>query len=320
VIAAIRMLAAVALAACAAQVHSQTYAAKPVRLLVGAPPGGTTDTLARSVGQETAKILRQSIVVENRAGAGGNIAADAVAKSAPDGTTLLMSFTSHTINPSLYDKMPFDTVKDFAPVTMVAIVPSLLLAHPTVPGASLAELIGYAKANPGKLTFGVGALGSSVHLAGELFRSMAGVDIVNVPYKGTAPAMTDLLGGQISLMFASVVTGAPQVKAGKLKALGVTSARRIAQLPEVPAIAEAVPGYESNAWFGVFAPAKTPTDTVNRLQQAIAAALKTPDLAARLDAESALPVGNTPEQFAAFVVADITKWARIVKASGAKVE
>jgi tripartite-type tricarboxylate transporter receptor subunit TctC len=315
-----RMFAAVALAACATLGQAQTYPAKPVRLLVGAPPGGTTDTLARSVGQETAKLLGQPVVVENRAGAGGNIAADAVAKSAPDGYTLLMSFTSHTINPSLYDKLPFDTVKDFAPVTMVATVPSVLIAHPSLPAATLADLLGYAKANPGKLTFGVGALGSSVHLAGELFKTMAGVDIVNVPYKGTSPAMTDLLGGQISLMFASAVTGAPQVKAGRLKAYGVTSAKRLALFPEVPAIAEAVPGYESYAWFGVFAPAKTPVDIVNKLQQTIAAALKTPALNARLEAEAALPAGNTPDQFAAFVVADIAKWAKIVKSSGAKVQ
>jgi len=315
-----RMFAAVALAACATLVHAQAYPVKPVRLLVGAPPGGTTDTLARSVGQETGKLLGQPVVVENRAGAGGNIAADAVAKSAPDGYTLLMSFTSHTINPSLYDKLPFDTVKDFAPVTMVATVPSVLIAHPSLPAATLADLLGYAKANPGKLTFGVGALGSSVHLAGELFKTMAGVDIVNVPYKGTSPAMTDLLGGQISLMFASAVTGAPQVKAGRLKAYGVTSAKRLALFPEVPAIAEAVPGYESYAWFGVFAPAKTPVDIVSKLQQTIAAALKTPALNARLEAEAALPVGNMPDQFAAFVVADIAKWAKIVKSSGAKVQ
>jgi tripartite-type tricarboxylate transporter receptor subunit TctC len=320
VITAMRVLAAIALAVCATWVHAQTYPAKPVRLLVGAPPGGTTDTLARSVGQETGRLLGQPVVVENRAGAGGNIAADAVAKSAPDGHTLLMSFTSHTINPSLYDKLPFDTVKDFAPITMVATVPSVLLAHPSLPAATLADLLGYAKANPGRLTFGVGALGSSVHLAGELFKTMAGVDIVNVPYKGTSPAMTDLLGGQISLMFASAVTGAPQVKAGRLKAYGVTSAKRLALFPEVPAIAEAVPGYESYAWFGVFAPAKTSADIVSKLQQTIAAALKTPALNARLEAEAALPVGSTPDQFAAFVVADIAKWAKIVKSSGAKVQ
>jgi tripartite-type tricarboxylate transporter receptor subunit TctC len=300
--------------------NAQNFPAKPIKLLVGAPAGGTTDTLARAIGQEMTMTLGQPIIVENRPGAGGNLAADAVAKSSPDGYTLLMSFTSHTINASLYSKLTFDTLKDFTPISMVATVPSVLVAHPSLPVDDVPSLIKLAKEKPGKLNFAIGALGSSLHLAGDMFKTMASVDIVNVPYKGTAPAMTDLVGGQVELMFASVVTASPQIKSGKLKAIGTTSAKPLAAFPKVAPIAETLPGYESNAWFGVFGPAKLSPEVLKTLNSAIVKAVNAPPIKARLEIEGAEAIGNTPDQFAAFVKTDIEKWAKVVKATGAKAE
>jgi len=292
----------------------------PVRILVGAPAGGSTDTLARSLAVSMGPALGRNVIVENRPGAGGNIAADAVAKAAPDGNTLLMSFTSHAINATLYPSLPFDPVKDFTALTCVATSPSILVAHPNVAAKDVRELIALAKAKPGQLNFAIGAVGSSLHMAGEEFKMQSGVDIVNIPYKGTAPAVQDLLAGQVQLMFAAVGNVKAHIQAGKLKALGVTTAKRLPAFPDVPAIAEALPGYESSAWFGLFGPARLPADVARRLGDAARQALQQPDMRKRLETEGAIPVGNSPEQFAAFVQSEIPRWAKVVKFSGAKPE
>jgi tripartite-type tricarboxylate transporter receptor subunit TctC len=292
----------------------------PIRILVGAPAGGTTDTMARTLATEMGRALGRSVVVENRPGAGGNIAAEAVARAPADGNTLLMSFTSHAINASLYPALPFDPEKDFTPLTMVSTSPAILVAHPSVPANSLAELIRLAKDRPGRLNFAIGALGSSVHLAGEAFKMQTGTFIVNIPYRGTAPAVQDVLAGQVDLMFANVGNVQAHLKAGKLKALGVTSPRRLPLLPEVPALAEALPGYESSAWFGLFGPGRMPPDLARRLSDAARAAVHTPDVRRRIEFEGATPVGNPPQEFAAFVSAEIARWGKVVKYSGAKPE
>ena len=292
----------------------------PVRILVGAPAGGSTDTLARSLAVSMGPALGRTVIVENKPGAGGNIAADAVAKAAPDGNTLLMSFTSHAINATLYPSLPFDPVKDFTALTCVATSPSILVASPSVPAKDVKELIALAKARPGQLNFAIGAVGSSLHMAGEAFKMQSGVDIVNVPYKGTAPAVQDLLAGQVQLMFAAVGNVKAHIQAGKLKALGVTTATRLPAFPEVPAVAETLPGYESSAWFGLFGPARLPADVSRNLSDAARRALQQPDMLRRLDTEGAIPVGNSPEQFAAFVQSEIPRWAKVVKFSGAKPE
>lgn len=294
--------------------------AQPVRILVGAPPGGTTDTMARALASELGRLLGRTVVVENRPGAGGNIAAEMVAKAAPDGNTLLMSFTSHAINASLYPSLPFDPEKDFTPLTMVSTTPALLVANPSLPANNLRELIALAKARPGKLNFAIGALGSSVHLAGEAFKMMSGTYIVNIPYKGTAPAIQDVLAGQVEMMFANVGNAQAHVRSGKLKALGTTSPQRLATFPDVPAIAEVLPGYQSSAWFGLFAPAKMPPDVLRRVGDATRQAVAAPEARKRIEHEGATPVGNTPEEFARFVHEEIVRWAKVVKYSGAKPE
>ena len=301
----------------AAGVHAQ---AAPTRILVGAPAGGSTDTLARTLATELGRLLGKVVIVENRPGAGGNIAADAVAKAAPDGNTLLMSFTSHAINASLYPSLPFDPVRDFTPLTCVATSPSILVAHPSVPAKDVRELIALAKAKPGQLNFAIGAMGSSLHLAGDLFKMESGTFIVNIPYRGTAPAIADVIAGQVELMFAAVGNAQAHIRAGKLKALGVTSARRLAAFPDVPAIAEVLPGYESSAWFGLFGPARMNPELARRISDAARQAIATPELRRRLDAEGAIPVGNSPEEFSKFVQGEIRRWAKVVKFSGARPE
>ncbi|RRH86978.1 tripartite tricarboxylate transporter substrate binding protein [Variovorax beijingensis] len=292
----------------------------PVRILVGAPAGGSTDTLARSLAVSMGPALGRTVIVENRPGAGGNIAADAVAKAAADGNTLLMSFTSHAINATLYPALPFDPVKDFTALTCVATSPSILVAHPSVPAKDVRELIALAKAKPGQLNFAIGAVGSSLHMAGEAFKMQSGVDIVNIPYKGTSPAVQDVLAGQVQLMFAAVGNVKAHIQAGKLRALGVTTARRLSAFSEVPAIAEALPGYESSAWFGLFGPARMPAERVKQVGDAARHALQQADMRQRLETEGTIPVGNSSEQFSAFVQSEITRWAKVVKFSGAKPE
>lgn len=309
------LVSAAALLAAGASAQTQ-----PTRILVGAPAGGSTDTLARTLASELGRLLGKTVIVENRPGAGGNIAAEAVAKAAPDGNTLLMSFTSHAINASLYPSLPFDPVKDFTPLTCVATSPSVLVAHPSVPAKDVRELIALAKAKPGQLNFAIGAVGSSLHLAGDLFKMQSGAFIVNIPYRGTAPAIQDVIAAQVDLMFAAIGNAQAQVKAGRLKALGVTSAKRLAAFPDVPAIAEVLPGYESSAWFGLFGPARMAPDLAKRVSDAARQAIATPEVRRRLDAEGAVPVGNSPEEFSKFVQGEIQRWAKVVKFSGAKPE
>ncbi len=292
----------------------------PVRILVGAPAGGSTDTLARALANELGRHLGKTVIVENRPGAGGNIAADAVAKAAPDGNTLLMSFTSHAINATLYPSLPFDPVKDFTPLTCVATAPSVLVANPGVPVKDVRELIALAKAKPGKLNFAIGGIGSSLHLAGDAFKMQSGTYIVNIPYKGTAPAIQDVIAGQVELMFAPMGLALAQVRGGKVKPLGVTSARRLPQFPDVPAIAEVLPGYESSAWFGLFGPGRMSPELTKRISDAARQAIASPDVHKRLEADGAIPVGNSPEEFGRFVQAEIVRLGKVVKFSGAKPE
>jgi len=292
--------------------RAEDYPARPIKLVVGAP-AGTTDTIARFIAEPMAAALKQPVLVENRPGAGGNLAAAAVAKSPPDGHTLLVSFSSHTINATLYPALPYDPITDFTPITMVARVPSLLVGRAKDPEA----LIELAKAKPHTLTIGIGGIGSSLHLAGEKLKLMTGVDFLNVPYKGTAPALSDLLGSQIDLMFISLVTGVEQVRAGKLRAYGVTSMQRQPFFPEVPAIGEVVSGFESSAWFGVFAPANLPGAITERLNAVIVGALAEPKLREQLKNEGATAVGSSAKEFAIFIREDIERWAPLVKSSGA---
>ncbi|MGV0961086.1 MAG: Bug family tripartite tricarboxylate transporter substrate binding protein [Limnohabitans sp.] len=292
----------------------------PIKILVGAPAGGTTDTMARTLAQVLGTQLGRVVLVDNKPGAGGNLAADMVAKAAPDGNTLLMSFTSHAINASLYPHLPFDPVKDFTPLTMVSTSPSMLVASPKLPVKNVAELLALAKAKPGQLNFAIGAMGSSLHLAGDAFKMKSGVYIVNIPYRGTAPAVQDVLAGQVELMFAAIGNVQSHIKAGKLKALGVTSPKRLAAYPDVPAIAESLPGYESSAWFGLFGPGRMNPELAKRLSDAARAAVQSPEVKRRIESEGATPVGNSPEEFARFVDSEIVRWRAVVQYAGAKPE
>ncbi|WP_295522878.1 tripartite tricarboxylate transporter substrate binding protein [uncultured Pseudacidovorax sp.] len=293
---------------------------RPLTIVVGSPAGGTTDTLARIIGRMMGESLGRPVVVENRAGAGGNIAAAYVAKAPPDGSTLLMSFTGHTINATLYKNLGFDPVKDFTPITMVARVPSVLIARKGLPFSDMAGLIAYAKKNPGKLNFAIGAQGSSLHLASEQFKMMTGTDIVNVPYKGTNPALADVLAGTVDLMFASAVNVLPHAKSGAIQLLGVSTREPLAQFPGVPPIGRTVKGFESQAWFGLFGPARMPQDVTDKLYAAVKAAIDSPAYQERMQTEAATAVHMTPPQFGQFVAQDVQDWAKIIKASGATVD
>ncbi len=300
---------------------------KPVRIVVPFTPGGTTDILAREMAPVLSQAFGQQFVVDNKPGAGGNVGSDLVAKSPADGYNLLMGTVgTHGINQSLYPKLPFDPIKDFAPITLVAGVPNVLVMNPAraeaAKIATVADLIKYAKANPGKLNMASSGNGTSIHLSGELFKSMTGTFLVHFPYRGSGPALLDLIGGTMDLMFDNLPSAMPHIKAGKLKALAVTSAQRSAALPEVPTVAEAgpVPGFDASSWFGLLAPAGTPADIVNRIQQESAKALATPTLKERMLAQGAIPSGMTPADFAAYIAAETKKWSAVVKASGAKVD
>ena len=299
---------------------------KPVRIVVPFTAGGTTDILARALAPELGKAFGQTFIVDNKPGAGGNLGADAIAKSAPDGYNLLMGTVgTHAINASLYPKMSFDPVRDFAPISLVAGVPNVLVMNPAKAEAnhinSVADLIRYAKANPGKLNMASSGNGTSIHLSGELFKSMTGTYMLHFPYRGSGPALLDLIGGTMDLMFDNLPSALPQIKAGKLKALAVTSATRSAAVPDLPTIAEAgVKGFEASSWFGLLAPAGTPADIVNRIQQETAKALQSPALKERLLSQGAIPSGNTPAEFTKFIAAETAKWAQVVKTSGAKVD
>jgi tripartite-type tricarboxylate transporter receptor subunit TctC len=302
---------------------AQGYPSKPLRFVVPFPPGGPLDIMGRGIAQKLQEGWGQPVVVENRPGAGGGIGAELVAKSPGDGYTLLMGAVStHAINPVLYTKISYDPQKDFVPVALVAQVPNILVVHPSLPVQSVKELIAYAKGKPGALSFGSGSTGSTGHLAGELFKTMAGVDMVHIPYKGGAPAMQDLLAGQTQLMFDNLANALGQVKAGKLRALAVTTAKRAPAVPELPTIAESgLPGFDLTTWFGVFVPAGTPPEVVAQLNTEIVKALGSKELSDRLAAMGTVPPeNNTPERFAAFVRSEAAKYAQVVKASGARVD
>ena len=306
----------------APQAHAQAYPSKTIRFVVPYPAGGPLDTVARLLGAKVGESVGQPVVVENKPGAGGNIGADIVAKSPADGYTILMgAVATHAINPSLYKSIPYDPIRDFAPVTQVASTPNVLVVNPGVPAKDVKELIAYAKANPGKLSFGSGSIGSAGHLAGELFKATAGVDMVHVPYKGAAPAMQDLIGGRIQLMFDNLASSLGQVKAGKVRALAVTTAKRSPLAPDLPTIAETgVPGFDISTWFGIFAPAGTPKPALDRLHAEFAKALAAADVRDRMTSMGAEPVGNTPDEFAAFVRSEGEKYSKVIRASGAKVD
>ena len=316
-LAAASALGLLALTPLAAQ--AQAFPSKAITIIVPFSAGGTTDILARVLGQFISKDLGQPVIIDNRAGAGGNIGTQLVARAAPDGHTILMGTVgTHAINQSLYPKLAFDPIKDFAPLTRVALVPNLLVANPAQPFKTVKELMAYAKANPGKVTFGSSGSGTSIHLSGELFKQMAGVDLQHVAYKGSAPAVNDLLGNHIAIMFDNMPSAISHVKAGKLRPLAVTTAQRSPALPDVPTVAEAgVPGYEATSWFGLLAPAKTPAPVVAKLNAAILKALADPDVKNKLLEQGAEPAGETPAQFAAFIASETVKWGKIVKQSGA---
>jgi tripartite-type tricarboxylate transporter receptor subunit TctC len=304
-------------AACA-----QTYPSKPVRIVVGVPPGGTTDVVARLVGQKIGEQVGQQVLIDNRGGAGGNIGAELVAKSPADGYTLfLATIGTMTINPHLYRKMPFDTLKDFAAVSQLTSMPQVLAVHPSIPAKTLPDLVALGKAHPDRLNFASGGSGTAIHLAGELFKSMTGVKMEHVPYKGSAPAMTDLISGQVSLMFDQIVTAMPHVQNGRLRALGVTTSRRSPIAPNLPTLAESgLPGYEITTWHGLLAPAGTPRETVARLAAEAAKALQAADVREKFASQGVDPVSSTPEQFAAFMKSELDKWGKVVKASGARID
>jgi tripartite-type tricarboxylate transporter receptor subunit TctC len=317
---------AVALLVVAAMLSFQAgalpYPTKPIHFVVPYPAGGPLDAVARLLAQRVSDRVKQPVIVENRPGAGGNIGADFVAKAPADGYTILMgAVATHAINPTLYSSIPYDAVKDFKPVTQLATTPNVLVVNPALPVHDVREFIAYAKANPGKLNFGSGSTGSAGHLAGELFKSMAGVEMTHIPYKGAAPAMNDLISGQIQLMFDNLASSLTQVKAGKIRALAVTTAQRSALAPELPTIAESgLPGFDINTWFGVFVPAGTPLEAVDVLHDEFVRALAEPDIREKMLAIGAEPVGNTPAQFATYIRSESEKYARIIKASGAKAD
>jgi tripartite-type tricarboxylate transporter receptor subunit TctC len=307
-------LAAAALATLSSVAHAQTYPAKPIRWIVPFPPGGSTDILARVVGQKLTEAWGQPVIVENKGGAGGTIGAAEVARALADGYTLLMGAIHHTIASSVYPKLPYDFQRDLAPVTVVAIVPNVLVVNPSVPAKSVAELIAYAKANPGKLTYGSAGVGTAHHLIGAKFNLEAGVDIVHVPYKGSAPAVTDLVSGQVQVMYDTVASALPHIKTGKLRPLAVATAKRSLALPDTPTIAEAaLPGFEVTTWFGVLVPARTPKEIVAKLHDEIVKILNMPEVKKRLIDAGAEPVGNTPEEMAAQIKNETESFAKIVK-------
>ncbi len=300
------------------EVWSQTYPTRPVRLTVGYAAGGVNDVLARLMGQYLGERLGQSFVIENRPGAGSNIATEAVVRAAPDGYTLLLASTANAINATLYDRLGFDFARDMAPVASICRVPNVMLVNPSVPVTTVPEFIAYVKANPGKVSMASAGNGSPQHVAGELFKMMAGVDMVHIPYRGGAPALTDLLAGQVQVYFSSVASAIQYIKAGKLRALAVTTSTRSELLPNLPTMAEFLPGYEASPWYGIAAPKATPTDMITKLNAEINSALADPAMRARLAELGATPLSGSPADFGRLLVEETDKWAKVVKLSGAK--
>ena len=316
-----KLAAALILAGAAAGVAAQTYPAKSVRIVVPFPPGGGTDVVARTVAQKMHETLGQTVVVDNRAGANGIIGTDLVAKAPADGYTVLVTIASHTINPTLYSKLPYDTLADLAPVSLLAEYPFVITVHPSVPAKTIKELIAFAKSRPGQLSYASSGNGSGPHLGMELFKSMAGIDMVHVPYKGAGQAMTDLISGQVQVFLNNFLAGMSMIKAGKLRALAVTSQKRAPVAPELPTVAEAgVPGYVVTGWYGMFVPAATPAPVVATLHAGAVKALRSQDVSARLSGEAAEIVGSSPREFADFLRAEITKWAGVIRKAKVRVE
>ena len=316
----VKWLGAMALAGAGAAAAAQAYPHKTIRMIVPFPAGGPTDVIARAVGQKLTESTGQAVVIDNRGGSGGNIGADLAAKAAPDGYTVLMAIVTHAINPSLYSKLPFDPLKDFAPITRTGSATIIFAANPTLAVKSIKELIALAKTKR-DINFGSPGNGTPHHLAGELLKTTAGIDLTHIPYKGAAPAVADLLGGQINTAFVSLPAALPHVKAGKLVGLGITSPARSAVAPELPTFAEAgLGGYEIENWYGALAPAGTPREIIMKLNTEIVTALKRPDVKERLNSQGFETHTSTPDEFAAYIKSEIVKWAKIVKASGAKVE
>jgi tripartite-type tricarboxylate transporter receptor subunit TctC len=304
-----------------AATHAQSWPSKPIRYIVPFPPGGATDILARSIADKLGPALGQPVIVENRAGAAGNIGTELAAKAAPDGYTILMVTVAQSISETLYAKLGYNLMRDLAPVILVARVPNVMVVHPSVPARSVKEFIDYAKANPGKVNFASSGSGTSIHMSGELFKLLTGVDIVHVPYKGSAAALTDLIGGQVSVMFDNLPPSMSHIRSGKLRPLAITTTTRYPTLPDLPTMVEAgVPGYESSSWFGIMAPAGTPKDIIARLNAEARKIMALPDVRERFDQQGAIASPGTPEDFDAFIRAEIAKWGKVVKASGAKVD
>ena len=316
----LQLIAGLTLAACCAAASAQNYPTKTVRMIVGYPPGGPTDVLARIVSQKLTQAWGQQVIVDNRPGASGMIGAEFTARAAPDGYTLLMVPVTYAVTPSLFSKMTYDVEKDLAPVAQVAAAPFILVVHPTLPVKTVKDLVALDRRNPGQINFASASTGGMPHLAGELFNSMTGTKLVHIPYKGAAPATTDLLSGQITLMFNNMLSAMPQVKAGRLRAVAVTSLKRSAAVPELPTIAETVPGYEANGWYGAFSPAATSKDLINRVNAEMNRIMKMPDVTQRLAGDGVEAVGSTPEQFGAYLKQEVAKWGKVVNASGAKAD
>jgi len=314
-------VAALAAFVCASAL-AQVYPIKPIRLIVPYAPGGGNDNVARLVGRRLGEALGQPVVVDNRPGAGGVLVAELAAKSPPDGYTLFLGGVgSHAINPNLVDKLPYDPIRDFAPVELLAQAPLVLVVHPSVPARSLADFVAHAKKNPGTLNFASNGNGSSSQLAAVMFESMAGVDMVHVPYKGLSPALADLLSGQVQLMFSSVVAIVPQIRAGKVRGLAVTGAKRLALLPELPTVAESgYPGYETSSWYGILAPAGTPREIVTKLNAELAKTLERPEVRNSLIAEGAEPVGGSPEAFAAHIRSEKERLGKLIRDAKIRLE
>jgi tripartite-type tricarboxylate transporter receptor subunit TctC len=314
--------AALAFGALVAPAAAQGFPSKPVKLVIPFPPGGSLDNVGRLLAQKLSEAWGQQVVIENKPGAGGNIGADAVAKSPPDGYTVVMgALSTHAVNPSLYKTMPYDAVRDFAPLSLVATTPNVLIVKAGVPIASVKDLVAYAKANPGKTNFGSGSNGSAGHLAGELFKLETGTDVMHIPYKGGAPALQALLAGDTQFMFDNLANAMAQVKGGTVRAIAVTTAQRSKLAPDLPTMAEAgLPGFDISTWFGLMAPAGTPPEVVARWNEGIVKALNSPDVREKMLAQGAEPAPMTPTEFAAFIARERDKYARIVKASGAKVD
>jgi tripartite-type tricarboxylate transporter receptor subunit TctC len=306
----------------AANAFAQAYPSKPIRLIVPFPPGGGNDVIARIVGQKLTERFGQPVVIDNRAGSNGIVGLQALMQAAPDGYTIGVGAAGPlAVNPSLYERLPYNSLKDFSPITNMVNFPLLLVTHPGLPAKNVRELIVEAKAKPGRLFYASPGSGNSGHLAGELFNSLAGVQITHVPYKGQGPAVTDLLGGQVQMLFSSIPSVLPFVQQGRLNGLAVGSAKRLAALPNIPTIAESgVPGYEAYSWVGMIAPANTPKDIVNLLNREIVEILKQKDVEDKLNQQGAIPVGDTAEQFGEYISAEIKKWGAVVKSANIKVE